>query len=861
MKRNQKSLSVLFAFLLLFSSLLTPVTTLANSSTIKDSELDKEESVKELPEGAKENQENEENDNKELTKEVNENSDNKGSNQEEGQEKDGDEANTQGNDQPAATPDAPKEDQEEVEDNEKAEQTKERAPPVTVDVRVETHEKTLVPTTELTVESFELMEYINRNNNDRSVFPDSPRAIHAIIQALETADDLDLKDDNDFGLGSGGNYIQSIGNDSEFSSGPMSGWMYFIDNAYVPVGVLDRELQGGESIVLYYVVNYTDNTFSWFNSENYAVETGESLEVELTGVNYDVVNPVDGASILVDEEVYQIDGEEILTDEDGKANIVFDEPGTYHLSANRVNETDERNIIRTYATVEVTGEVKEDEDTEGNENEDIDEDEKEEEVEPDTTPPTLTVEGITDGDVVTESDISFTANAVDDVDGEITPTVEVNEEKIEGNDNQYEAELDEGTNNIKVSAVDGAGNKASESYEITYELENDDTYNIEERIEKTSQYILSKNVASEWEALGLARAGKIVPESYREIFYNNVKTQVDDALDYNRAKITDIERLTIAAVAIGEDPTDVNGTDLIALLYDSPMRGVSDTMTLQGNNGPIFALIALNTNNFPEPFDAKWNREKLIAELLNNQHSDGSWSLSASYVSPSVDITAMAIIGLAPYKDQPEVDEAIQGALDYLAIVQNDSGGFTESFVGGTSSEATSQAIIALTAYGMDPTDEMFTKDGNNLIDHLLTYHNDDGGFSHLLEYPSSNGMATEQALQGLVAYDLFLKDKGRLYEFAEDHEESEKADEVEAAIDSLPELADLTLANKDAVQEARNAYEQLTDEQKSFVQNIAKLAALEERIAELEEVDPPQVDKTGLEDKIEEAEKLNVSN
>src|SRR5690625_2570099 len=365
MKRNQKSLSVLFAFLLLFSSLLTPVTTLANSSTIKDSELDKEESVKELPEGAKENQENEENDNKELTKEVNENSDNKGSNQEEGQEKDGDEANTQGNDQPAATPDAPKEDQEEVEDNEKAEQTKERAPPVTVDVRVETHEKTLVPTTEITVESFELMEYINRNNNGNSVYPDSPRAVHAIIKALETVDGLDLTDDDQFGLGSGGNYIQSIDDLGEFSSATgMDGWMYFIDNAYVDGGILDRELVDGESIVLYYTENFTDNTFSWFDNEAYSVDTGEPLEVELTGVNFDVVNPVEGATILIDEEPFEVDGEEVETDENGKIELIFDEPGTYHLSANRKNEAGERNIVRPYAKEDVTGdEIVYDEDT------------------------------------------------------------------------------------------------------------------------------------------------------------------------------------------------------------------------------------------------------------------------------------------------------------------------------------------------------------------------------------------------------------------------------------------------------------------------------------------------------------------
>src|SRR5699024_1023829 len=167
---------------------------------------------------------------------------------------------------------------------------------------------------------------------------------------------------------------------------------------------------------------------------------------------------------------------------------------------------------------------------------------------------------------------------------------------------------------------------------------------------------------------------------------------------------SDVCSSDLAAVAIDKDPTDINGTNLIEYLYDSPMRGETDSMLIQGNNGPIFALIALDSLDFPEPEESKWNREKLIQELIQNQNDDGSWSLNPSYPNPSIDVTAMAIIGLSPYKDQPDVNEAIEGAIEYLSSVQNDKGGFTESFVGGTSSEATSQTIIGLTAYGMDPT-------------------------------------------------------------------------------------------------------------------------------------------------------------
>src|SRR5690625_8044916 len=98
-------------------------------------------------------------------------------------------------------------------------------------------------------------------------------------------------------------------------------------------------------------------------------------------------------------------------------------------------------------------------------------------------------------------------------------------------------------------------------------------------------------------------------------------------------------------------------------------------MTLQGNNGLIFALIDLDTINFEVTEDAKWTREKLIVELLENQNEDGSWALNPSYPDPSVDITAMAIIALSAYKDQLDVDKAIQKAINYLSDIQTDEGG------------------------------------------------------------------------------------------------------------------------------------------------------------------------------------------
>ena len=91
----------------------------------------------------------------------------------------------------------------------------------------------------------------------------------------------------------------------------------------------------------------------------------------------------------------------------------------------------------------------------------------------------------------------------------------------------------------------------------------------------------------------------------------------------------------MAAIAIGKDPRDVYGHNLIELIYNSPDRNlwdgsVEDTLTYQGNNGIIFALTALDTKQCSIPEDAKWTREKLVAELLRNQIEQGAWSVFTS---------------------------------------------------------------------------------------------------------------------------------------------------------------------------------------------------------------------------------------
>lgn len=617
----------------------------------------------------------------------------------------------------------------------------------TVNVRVESLNYTITEPLDIQTDSFDLQPYAG---GPGEIISDSPKVIHAIIRALEESG-IDTLDKNSFDLGYGGNYIHAIDGLGEFDTGPMSGWMYYVNDEYAPVGVGAFKLEEGQRIVVYHVQNYMENTYSYFEQENYVTMENEPITLSLVGSSYDMYEDktvdvsVDEAILLVNGETFEVDGKILKTDEEGKVELSFTEPGEYHISATKKNSAGEQIISRPYAKVIVEKEIIDD------------------------VPPVISVKGLQNGMIVHEEDLSFTVQAIDDVDGKVDSHVKLNGTEVKSEeDGFYRLSLVKGENEILITAVDSSGNETLKTFTVFYEDELvSEPVNVKDAIDLASDFILDKGVFSEWEAIGLAQAGKDVPSSYYEIFSQNVEDQITGGLKSGRIKITDIERLALAATVIGENPRDVLGHNLIELIYNSPNHSSGeDTMTFQGNNGPIFALIALDSLQYDVPQDARWTRQQLVDELLSKQNDDGSWHLSDLFDSPSIDITAMAMIALSKYKDQPEVDAALEKTVEYLSSIQTDNGGFDGgSFVGGITSEAASQVIIGLTAYGIDPAGKLFTKD-QSLVEHLLAYQNKDGGFFHTMDDSSSNAMSTEQALQGLVAYHYFVEEKGSLYDF-----------------------------------------------------------------------------------------------
>ena len=264
---------------------------------------------------------------------------------------------------------------------------------------------------------------------------------------------------------------------------------------------------------------------------------------------------------------------------------------------------------------------------------------------------------------------------------------------------------------------------------------------------------------SEWLVIALARSGREVPDSY----YDSVVKAVQDAGGVlSDRKFTEYSRTILALTAIGKDPTNVGGYDLLARLADM------DDVTFQGLNGAIFALIALDSNKYDVPAVAdggkQVTRDGLVAYILDQQLSDGGWALSGDSADP--DMTAMALQALAAYRTGDKaVQSAVDKALKTLSDMQQADGGY--SSWGTLNSESCAQVIIALAALGIDPAkDSRFAKNGLTVLDALLSFALD-GGFRHTAD-GERNDMATEQALCALTAYARLLDGKTALYDMTD---------------------------------------------------------------------------------------------
>ena len=277
----------------------------------------------------------------------------------------------------------------------------------------------------------------------------------------------------------------------------------------------------------------------------------------------------------------------------------------------------------------------------------------------------------------------------------------------------------------------------------------------ETQLEKTAGYLQAQiaepgtgSVGGDWLIFGLARSGVKVPQKYFDAYYENVEAAVREKNGVlSDRKYTEYSRTVLALTAIGKNPADVAGFDLLKPLADF------EQVTRQGINGTIFALLALDSGNYeiPENPDAavQATRQMYVDELLARALPDGGWTLTGG--EPDVDITAMTLQALAQYRDQADVTAAVERGLAVLSSLQEPDGGYVSW--GSSNSESVAQVIVALTELGVPLDDERFTKNGITVEDALLRFAQENGAFVHVRDGSGGDdGMATEQAFYALAA-------------------------------------------------------------------------------------------------------------
>ncbi|MED0668846.1 S-layer homology domain-containing protein [Aneurinibacillus aneurinilyticus] len=234
----------------------------------------------------------------------------------------------------------------------------------TIYLRIEGYNQTILPRTAITVDNFDLTPYLGRASGSSATPSDgwgpdklpNVTAIHGIIRGLEQAginpkDHQSGADIQDYGWGL---YVAMIGGEREFDHRSTSGWMYRVNDELPSIGGQGYVLKDGDDMVWYFAAYGYDNMYSKIAANKTSVKPKEEIEVTLTSPDK---GPVKNAVIYVNGQEAKNSGRKVSTDEQGKAKLTFDRPGSYTISAERFKQ-DIRDLIRPNPIkIEVNGEA------------------------------------------------------------------------------------------------------------------------------------------------------------------------------------------------------------------------------------------------------------------------------------------------------------------------------------------------------------------------------------------------------------------------------------------------------------------------------------------------------------------------
>ncbi len=266
----------------------------------------------------------------------------------------------------------------------------------------------------------------------------------------------------------------------------------------------------------------------------------------------------------------------------------------------------------------------------------------------------------------------------------------------------------------------------------------------------------------DWAAMDLAAFGKGDLVSGKSLIEFARETY-----QYSSSSYPDWERSTIMLTSLGVNARKVyDGQEgYLDFLNKSHNRLAPQSVT-----DAAFALLALDSGKYDDN-DLPLNRENILAFLLDSQLPVSSgqvgWTLRSD--EADVDVTAMVLSALSPYYlqmqpigNETEVKTAVDGAINYLAAVQNSSGDYGNA-------NSTAMVIVALSALGIDANqDQRFIKNENSILNGLMSFRTEDNLFAYELN-GNYNFRSTEQGFRALISYHkLVLSDQPfNIYSFS----------------------------------------------------------------------------------------------
>ena len=328
------------------------------------------------------------------------------------------------------------------------------------------------------------------------------------------------------------------------------------------------------------------------------------------------------------------------------------------------------------------------------------------------------------------------------------------------------------------------------------------------------QYLQGKSLEKyedEWNIFSILRSGATIEQSKLDKYYESVVKQLKKS--GKTMRVTDLARVALALEAMGKNPTDVDGFNVLEAIYNH-----KDMMT-DSSNCPIFGLLALDGRNYEIPKDAKWSRKDLIDQILKFQKASGGFGLS---LDNDTDVNENRDRWMAVPAVKAVYDEAVK-AMEAVITPKTEIDAITEKL-------------------------------DKAMKDHELT-ENDQEVANTVIEKINGIGKVTLESKKAIeearAAYDKLSKNQKKLVsnletltkaeaELKELEEEAAQAEAdkkaAEAVVEKINGIGKVTLESKKTIEEARAAYEKLSEAQKKLVSNLETLTKAEAELKKLEE-------------------------